>query len=224
MEELGRFADTSPYRGQAIDYGQGRFTIRGSGDVDVRTLVQMDDRGEISWRDDGVRRWVFERAAAASVPPPATSSQPSPSPTPAKSTSPAMIAVIIIAIVAVLGACGTGILFLLESDEDTPVTGPNQYEAYDTCEIGVFAAIAQSQYLGTKYQGVFVADTPEPYGTRVATSDTIFEITLEEYTDNHMSQTPEREAAVQELANTLIASGWKQIGSGAEWYSLQFGR
>jgi len=221
VEELGRFADSSPYRGQAIDYSSGTFSIRGSGDVDVRLLVQMDERGEVVWRDRPTRDWVRKQAAALIRSQQATAQTAGPAHVPASSgsrppRSPWVVVGVVVFALALVGGC-IGVIALLQPEIIVHNGGNNNENQFtQTCAIELVSAWTPTDYMGT-----FVARTPD--GQEV-TSGGYFVMTATEYSNSTLEYNDERARAVQGIADRLQNDGWTQTGRGETWYSLEFGR
>ena len=64
---IARFKSGSPYANQRVVFEGDVVRIEGSGEVDVRHLVEFDRAGELLWEADELRELVYERAWRAAI-------------------------------------------------------------------------------------------------------------------------------------------------------------
>jgi len=63
--KIATFSTDAVYAGCEVVFDNETFTIQGAGPIDVRHLIDFDQRGQISWESQELRVWAYDRARHA---------------------------------------------------------------------------------------------------------------------------------------------------------------
>ena len=81
---------TTAWVGRTITFENDQFVLEGHGQITPAAVVQYDAQGHLTWSSDGLRQWVYERAAAQTpiAQPPASLTSVAPSSSQAGAAAP----------------------------------------------------------------------------------------------------------------------------------------
>jgi hypothetical protein len=106
--EIARFTSATGWAGRSITYDDGRFSLQDFGPIAAAAVLEYDRQGQLEWAYPGLREWVTEVAAAASVAGGAGSAATSPgqvTPTGQKMPVWAIVLIVVGALVFGVGGC-----------------------------------------------------------------------------------------------------------------------